>query len=178
MLRGWRTTATMAPILHTVAAAIAWGGWQPPAPAPDLPADPTSRQWRTAAKRNAFRVRERRGDMIGVHVIDLQRSLDYAHNPQPGAEALGQRASPRPHDRRGHSRRVRIGPRDAWHYQQRWIPPVRVLGGRQELAPSLIVRRLPAPSGPGERALRDQPLRPVDPSVPPQELAGPGIDLA
>jgi hypothetical protein len=181
MLRGWRHAATLAPIVHTVAAAVAWGGWRPPAPAPDLPADPTSRQWRKATKRNAFRSRERRGDMIGVHVIDLQRSLDAAHNPPgPVAEPPGQRASPRPHDRRGHSRRVRIGPRDAWHYEQRWIPPVRVLGGRQELAPPLTVRRLPAPADLAARRLRDELPRPTDRpglSVAPQELPGPGIEL-
>jgi hypothetical protein len=135
-----------------------------------------------AAKRNAFRVRERRGDMIGVHVIDLQRSLTAAQNsPQPGAESLGQHASPRPHDRRGHSRRVRIGPRDAWHYEQRWIPPVRVLGGRPQLAPPLIVRRLPAPSGPQGHSLNDDPLRSLDRltlSVSPELPAEPGIDLA
>jgi hypothetical protein len=182
MLRGWRTAATMAPIVHTVAAAVAWGGWRPPAPAPDLPDELASRQWRKAAKRNAFRARERRGDMIGVHVIDLQRSLASGQpSAQPGGEAFGQRASPRPHDRRGHSRRVRIGPRDAWHYELRWIPPVRVLGGRPQLAPPLIVRRLPAPSGLSDRPLSDQPLRPLERptlAVSPEGLAGPGIDLA
>jgi hypothetical protein len=175
MVRGWRTAATLAPIVHTVAAAVAWGGWQ--SPAPDLPGDLSARQWRKAAKRNAFRARERRGDMIGVHVIDLERSLAAS---QPGAQAPGQRGSPRPHDRRGHSRRVRIGPRDAWHYEQRWIPPVRVLGGRPQLASPLVVRRLPAPSGPSDGSLRDHPPGPVDrPGLidPPEELAGPGIDL-
>ncbi len=182
MLRGWRTAATLAPIAHTVAAAVAWGGWRPPAPAPDLPGDPASRQWRKTTKRNAFRARERRGDMIGVHVIDLERSLAAAQSSlQPGEESLRQRASPRPHDRRGHSRRVRIGPRDAWHYEQRWIPPVRVLGDRQQLAPPLTVRCLPAPSSIGDRPLNDDPLsslgRPAL-SVSPEELAEPGIDLA
>jgi hypothetical protein len=120
--------------------------------------------------------------MIGVHVIDLQRSLASGQpSAQPGGEAFGQRASPRPHDRRGHSRRVRIGPRDAWHYELRWIPPVRVLGGRPQLAPPLIVRRLPAPSGLSDRPLSDQPLRPLERptlAVSPEGLAGPGIDLA
>src|SRR6266516_3652185 len=182
MLRGWRTAATLAPIAHTVAAAVAWGGWRPPAPAPDLPGDPASRQWRKTTKRNAFLARERRGDMIGVHVIDLESSLAAAQSSlQPGEESLRQRASPRPHDRRGHSRRVRIGPRDAWHYEQRWIPPVRVLGDRQQLAPPLTVRCLPAPSSIGDRPLNDDPLsslgRPAL-SVSPEELAEPGIDLA
>jgi hypothetical protein len=60
MLRGWQTAATLTPIVHTVAAAVAWGGWQAPPPAPHLPGDLTARQWRKAAKRNAFRARERR----------------------------------------------------------------------------------------------------------------------
>jgi hypothetical protein len=37
MLRGWRHAATLAPIAHTVAAVVAWGGWQPPVPHPTCP---------------------------------------------------------------------------------------------------------------------------------------------
>ena len=181
MLRGFRSAATLAPLVHTIAAAVAWGGWRPPAPIPDLPDDRASRLWRKAAKRNAFRARERRGDMIGVHVIDLDRSLAASHHdtPQEPGPAT-QRNSPRPHDRRGHSRRVRIGPRHDWHYEERWIPPVRVLGGRQQLAPPLIVRRLPAPSSLDDRPLRHGHPGPFDhPALGlPEAMGDPGIDLA
>src|SRR6266540_1259313 len=32
VLRGWRTAATLAPLVTNVAAAVAWGTWQPPTP--------------------------------------------------------------------------------------------------------------------------------------------------
>ena len=30
------------------------------------------------------------------------------------------------HLRRGHWRRVRVGPRSDWHYEMRWIPPTMI----------------------------------------------------
>ena len=33
---------------------------------------------------------------------------------------------PAPHSRRGHWRRQRVGPRENWHYELRWIPPTWV----------------------------------------------------
>jgi len=166
MLRGWRSAATLAPIVHTVAAAVAWGGWRPPARSLDLPDPSESRQWRKLARRNAFRTRERRGAAVGVHVIDLERSLARAHGaPRPPPHDPAQRASPRPHDRRGHSRRVRVGPRDDWRYEERWIPPVRVRGTTRQLAPPLIVRRLPPPPSRSPSPVPDR-ARPEPPDHP------------
>jgi hypothetical protein len=108
--------------------------------------NPNSRQWRKAIKRGAFRRREPRGDAVGVHVLDLGRTP--THTPQRGQpvqEPPDQRISPIPHLRAGHFRRVRVGPRDDWHYQVRWIAPTLVRGDQPEQE-RLVVRRLPPPA--------------------------------
>ncbi len=143
VLRGWRTAATLAPLVTNVAAAVAWGTWQPPTTLP-LP-DPHSRQWRKATRRGTFRRREPRGDAIGVHVLDLGRTP--THTPQLrqlGQEPADSRSSPIPHLRAGHFRRVRVGPRNDWHYQVRWIAPTLVRGD-QPAVERLVIRRLPPP---------------------------------
>jgi hypothetical protein len=158
-LRGWRTASTLAPLVTNIAAAVAWGAWQPPAdPLPLLP-DPGSRQWRKAIKRGAFRRREPRGDAVGIHVLDLGRNPSHTLQPQrPGQASTGSRSSPIPHLRAGHFRRVRVGPRDDWHYQVRWIAPTLVRGDQPE-HDRLVVRRLPPPPIP-----RPAPEPPAQPS--------------
>jgi hypothetical protein len=147
LLRGWRSAATLAPLVDNVAAAVAWGTWQQPPPAPDLPADPRNRQFRKALKRNSVRVRERQGALLGVHVLDLGRTIDQAHRDSPAAPPQRpSRASPIPHLRSGHFRRVRVGPRDSFRYEPRWIPPVWVQGDADKAAQRLVVRRVPPPA--------------------------------
>ena len=180
MLRGWQSAATLAPLVHNVAAAIAWGTWQPPAPAPDLPADPRNRQFRKALKRNAIRVRERQGALLGVHVLDLGGTITQAHRDPPtrAGDPPG-RASPIPHLRTGHFRRVRVGPRDRFHYEPRWIPPVWVQGDTDKAAERLVVRRLPTPAAwdPPSRRTVGPPAR--DQQLPPAPGDGAfGIDLS
>lgn len=152
LLRGWRSAAQLAPLVHNVAAAIAWGTWQQPPPAPDLPADPPHRQFHKALKRNAVRVRERQGALLGVHVLDLGRTIAHAHRDNPTRDQAS-RASPIPHLRSGHFRRVRVGPRDHFRYEPRWIPPVWVQGDADKATERLVVRRVPQP------AAWDQPRR-------------------
>jgi len=170
VLRGWRSAATLAPLVTNIAAAVAWGAWQPPTAPLPLPDDPTSKQWRKAIKRGAFRRREPRGDAVSVHVIDLARTATRARSPQePGqATATPGRASPIPHLRGGHFRRVRVGPRDDWRYQVRWIAPTLVRGD-QPSTERLVVRRLPPPPArtqhrdDTERTVSDRQLRRADP---------------
>jgi hypothetical protein len=144
VLRGWRSQATLRPLVDSLAAAVSWGDWQAPRVDLDLPQDPGSRQWRKAVRRGVFRRREPQGAALGVRVIDLERSVVRA----AGLQHLKQgRASPRPHVRIGHYRRVRVGPRSDWHYEIRWIPPVGVLGyDLDTVDPNrLVVHRLPPP---------------------------------
>jgi hypothetical protein len=145
VLRGWRSAATLAPLVTNVAAAVAWGAWQPPPALLPLPNDPESRQWRKAVKRGVFRRREPRGDAVGVHVLDLGRTATHARQiPDPGETTTAGRNSPIPHLRGGHFRRVRVGPRNDWHYEVRWIAPTLVRGD-QPAAERLVIRRLPPP---------------------------------
>jgi hypothetical protein len=155
VVRGWRSAAQLvplvsniaaqlAPLVTNVAAAVAWGAWQPPTTLLPLPTDPSSRQWRKAVKRGVFRRREPRGDAIGVHVLDLERTTTHQTSTAPDPNTAAARTSPIPHLRRGHFRRVRIGARGDWHYQIRWIAPTLVRGD-QPANERLVVRRLPPP---------------------------------
>jgi hypothetical protein len=175
-VRGWRHAADLAPLVGNVAAAIAWGTWREPPPTPDIPPDLSDRQLRKTLKHNSVRVRERQGALVGVHVLDLGRSIARASpRATPDQPAAG-RGSPIPHLRSGHFRRVRVGPRASFHYEVRWIPPVWVQGDPDRAAQRLVVRRLPPPPtwtqpptrppGPGEQrpalpAHLEQPPRPL-----------------
>src|SRR6266542_1118506 len=74
LVRGYRSAATLAPLVTNVAAAVAWAVWRDPPPTPDLPSDPTARQLRKALKHNSVRVRERQGALVGVRTLDLARN--------------------------------------------------------------------------------------------------------
>jgi hypothetical protein len=146
-VRGWRRFADLGPLADNVAAAVAWALWRrPPSPA-EIPPNLPDRQLRKALKHNSVRVRERQGALVGVHVLDLGRTLTHAgsraEDRQPPAAGRG---SPIPHLRSGHFRRVRVGPRASFHYETRWIPPVWVQGDADRAAQRLVVRRLPPPA--------------------------------
>jgi hypothetical protein len=191
VLRGWRSAATLAPLVTNLAAAVAWGAWQPPATPFPLP-DPDSKQWRKAIKRGVFRRREPRGDAVGVHVLDLGRTTPAEPSANDGQPSAAGRGSPIPHLRSGHFRRVRVGPRAAFHYQVRWIPPVWVHGDPDRAAQRLVIRRLPPPaawthtpvqelSGPADGghpspASLDKPPRPL-PDHPATDHNPSGIEL-
>jgi hypothetical protein len=189
LVRGWRHAATLGPLVTNLAAAVAWALWREPPPLPELPANPTDRQLRKALKRNAVRVRERRGALAGVRVLDLARNAARARTrpADPDAPRVP-RASPVPHLRAGHFRNVRVGPRDAYHLEPRWIPPTWVRGSLDGGDQRLVVRRLPPPAVWTRRELRPRPSAgdspvppgPVDAEVPspgdpaPRTIADPG----
>jgi hypothetical protein len=62
----------------------------------------------------------------------------------PSAGDGSGRPSPATHLRRGHWRRQRVGPRHAWRYEPRLIPPVLVNPGAGP-GEHVTVYRLPAP---------------------------------
>ncbi len=134
---GLLSRSTLRPVALNLAAAAAWGDWQPPGEI-DLPDDPDSRMFRRELRRSAFRRREPTGAAIGVRVIDARRRERRTSRHAPGTHA-----SPVTHHRRGHWRRQRVGPRDAWHYERRHVPPVIVNPGHE--SGIVTVYRLPDP---------------------------------
>jgi hypothetical protein len=167
LVRGYRSAATLAPLVSNVAAAVAWALWRDPPPIPpELPRDFTDRQFRKAFKRNSIRVRERQGGLVGIRVLDLARNATRETPTEP-EDPGPQRASPVPHMRAGHFRRVRVGPRGDFHYEPRWIAPTWVRGDLDRADQRLVIRRVPSPATWSRRDLR--PDRQVD-----AEHPGPG----
>jgi hypothetical protein len=112
----------------------------------------------TSAALGMLASRPPRGDAVGVHVLDLGRTSTVRHAAMEPTTGTAGRHSPVPHLRGGHFRRVRVGPRQEWHYEVRWIAPTLV-GGEQPDPNRLVVRRLPAPlMGGQERGGREQPI--------------------
>jgi hypothetical protein len=144
MLWGRRSLATLGQLADNLAAAVAWGDWKPPDPPPPLAAAPGSRPWRKAMKTGRFRRAQQRGTFAGVHVLDLSgpRSAPAA---RPAGDGEAQRASPITHTRRGHWRRVRVGPAEDWHHEGRWIAPTLVNPGGPPPSGRTVVYRLPVP---------------------------------
>jgi hypothetical protein len=145
LVRGFRSAATLAPLVTNVAAAVAWAVWRDPPSMADLPADPSPRQLRKALKHNSVRVRERQGALVGVRMLDLARNTARASRADREGPGL-RRASPVPHMRSGHFRNVRVGPRNDFHYEPRWIPPTWVRGDLDGADQRLVIRRVPPPA--------------------------------
>jgi hypothetical protein len=139
-IHGRLSRSTLAPLVTHLALAVQWGSWEQPAGRLRLPPDPGSRAWRKAANTGRFRREERRGALVGVRVLDTERTRQAGK----AATTESPRASPATHLRRGHWRRVRVGPRADWHYEGRWIPPALVNPGGAP-APGVPVYRLPLP---------------------------------
>lgn len=139
-IHGRLSRSTLAPLATHLALAVQWGSWQQPPGQLELPPDPGSRAWRKATNTGRFRREERRGALIGVRVLDTERTRSAGR----AIATETSRASPAAHLRRGHWRRVRVGPRANWHYEGRWIPPTVVNPGGAPM-PGLPVYRLPLP---------------------------------
>jgi hypothetical protein len=140
-VEGLLSRSRLGPLAQNLAAAVAWGDWQAPETGLALPPDMTSGAFRDAIARGAFRRQEPRGIFGAVRVLDARRMYERRAQGRP---AEGEGTSPVTHLRRGHWQRYRLGPRDDWHYEPRWIPPVVVnpgvsSGGR------VTVYRLPTP---------------------------------
>jgi hypothetical protein len=145
LVRGYRSAATLAPLVTNVAAAVAWAVWRESPPMPDLPGHATLRQFRKAFKRNSVRVRERQGAFVGVRTLDVARNAARSPSSDRDRDGPG-RASPIPHMRSGHFRNVRVGPRADFHYEPRWIPPTWVRGDLEAVDQRIVVRRIPSPA--------------------------------
>jgi hypothetical protein len=158
---GRLSCSTLQPLAVNLAAAVAWGAWRTPAGV-ELPGAPGSRAWRKAVRRGTVRRADRRGGLAGVRVLDIARMRQPTRS-QPHSAGAEPRPSPVTHLRRGHWRRVRVGPRDAWHHEGRWIPPAVVNPGGPPKR-TVTVYRLPAPDAPA--ASRHQPASLAQPAPP------------
>lgn len=137
LVPGLRSCCGWADPVHSLAAAVAWADWtaEPPLRLPGL-----LRRDLRQLRRGPMRRAEQAGALANVRVIDA-RPVKSAEAAEPG----GGHASPVAHLRRGHWRRVRVGPKRDWRYQGRWIAPTIVNPDHGSLRP--VVYRLPKPNG-------------------------------
>lgn len=143
LVAGYLSRSAFGGLARAAAATVAWGGWLPPTERLVMPSDPRAR--RRVVQTSSFRRKEPHGAVAGVRVLDAARTVPTT---VVGSEAAGRaaldRLSPVPHWRKPDVRRYRIGPRDAWHYEERKI-------GRSRVMPSGPVRsgdviwRIPRP---------------------------------
>jgi hypothetical protein len=128
-------------LLHYVAtnlaAAVAWGQWTSPT-LDDLP-DAGDPRFRDVIRSSKFRKREPDGAALGVHILDVKRTI----GTRTKSNDTGTHASPATHTRRAHWNRYRVGPRDDWHYERRFIPRTIVNPGHHD--ERLTIYRLPLP---------------------------------
>jgi hypothetical protein len=111
LVPGSRHRSPLAPALGNIDAAVCWAGWDP--------TDDSPPEVRHTRRRRARRTQPANAAAQPV-VIKSARRVRRVGRGVGGATA--------PHQRRGHWRRQRIGPRDEWHYEPRWIPPT-IVGG-------------------------------------------------
>lgn len=137
LVEGALDQSTLRPIAEALAAYVSWGDWKAPDPTDPLP-DTSTREFRKRAKSSAFKRAERRGQFSDVHVL-------AAHHATAAVSHRSESEGPtvRTHYRRGHWKRVRVGPRDNWSYQRRRIAPVIVNAGQDPVADLVRVYRLP-----------------------------------
>ena len=120
MASGLASQSLLGGLARIVAATVAWGRWGTPAVPLDIDRD--DRSIRRAARTGAWRRREPHGALAGVHVIDVAETVPRAAGAAGRANAEEmERMSPVPHWRRPHVRRVRVGPRSEWHYEEREV---------------------------------------------------------
>lgn len=124
MVPGLRSQSSLAPLLSNIDIAVSWAGW-----------DPTDDSPPEARKARRSRSSSRPSPETAERVVDVRarKRLHYGQAQNAGPSTT-------PHKRRGHWRRQRIGPRDAWHYEIRWIHPTLVGGSLQPDKPERIYR--------------------------------------
>ena len=125
---GKRSGAAICDLIANVAALIVWATWSEPN-SWSLP-DPADRKaFRSTTNTSKFRKAEPRGEVAGVRLFDVG-----GIGPAAGGGRKASHTSPVGHLRRGHLKRVRVGPRSGWHYEIRRIRPT-VVHGRDGVPP-------------------------------------------
>lgn len=139
LLPGDLSRATLQPLVANLAAAVGYGRWREPGEMPEaiIEAGDSPEGLAKAFKKGAVRSRaEPRGALTRVWVLDSNAMTQPSRPPQGGTHA-----SPVAHMRRGHWRRTRVGPRDEWWYETRWIPPTVVNAGSKDEVRRVAVYR-------------------------------------
>lgn len=148
VIEGRISRSPLAPLVHSLAAAVAWGPWKAPDPATAALVPDDREGIAAVAKRGAIRRKAKHADLHGVHVVVLR-----PRSPRAGkrtGEAGGRTVLP--HLRRRHWRNVRVATRDEsgaivgdvhgvhgvdWLYEGRLILPTVVNGGLGEPRPTV-----------------------------------------
>jgi hypothetical protein len=181
VMTGRLSRSILRPLVENVAAAVGWAHWLVPRASLPLTEELGSRMWRKKLKRNVYQQDERKGVLGGVRVLDVGKH--QAEQPRSGAAGAGaMRASPVTHNRRGHWRRVRVGPRDDFTYRPVYIP-FTVVNPRGTRSDAVTVYRLPTPQealarveSRDRRTMRSARSElPADPAAPPRRPARPVI---
>ncbi len=129
--------AGWANVVHLLAAIISWGVWTAPEPlAIDLDGDRAARR---SIRKGRLKRLEEAGGLAGVLILDAKR-----RPAPPSSPPVGTHASPIPHVRSGHFKRVPVGPREEQRREIRWIAPTMVnpTGAGSDM---IRVYRLPSP---------------------------------
>lgn len=124
---GRRSKSVLNPMLENIAAGVCWGGWSR-----DLAEPPTIRR---AASRGRLDAGAPHDVASTVHEVRIHARRNDRYST---SEAAG--AGRTPHVRRGHWRRSRVGPRDDWHYEWRWIDATYVGGAPPPDSPRTVYR--------------------------------------
>ncbi len=143
VVEGRLSVSLLGTIGASLAAAVAWAGWDSPPSArgDDLPTD--RRELRKLAKTSAFRKSEKRGAFAGVHVLTVQDTVAVDRRVDRPAATNRRTAT---HWRVGLWQRYRVGSRDNWHYERRHKPPRIINAGLDPLEDLVRVYRLPTRS--------------------------------
>ena len=119
LILGRRSLASWTSVTDLLSAIVSWGDWIAPEPLTiDLGGDRTARR---AIRKGKARRLEEAGGLANVLVLDAKRRA-----VRPTTSPTGTHASPIPHARAGHYRRVRVGPREEERREIRWIHPTIV----------------------------------------------------
>ena len=139
-----RTWSTGSPFLADQAkpdgdtSLISFGTWSTAAP---LAAPPVGahRSVMRELRKGVTKKLEENGGLAGVQLLTVK-----PRTPTATRSGEGTHASPVTHPRRGHFRRVPVGPRNDNQHEVRWIPPVIVNPGAQGTG-RIHIYRLPRP---------------------------------
>lgn len=143
---GRRSRAHFGPVAGHIACLASWGNWTEPGPRPANIPETGTRDWRRFTNTNKYRRAANKGVLDGIHILDLGRH--QTRDPEEPETSDDTGRTVRPHLRRGHWRGVRVGPRDDWHHEPRWIAPTVVAGDPGDVDHSReTIYRLPDPPG-------------------------------
>lgn len=144
---GELSRSLLAPLALVVAATVSWGSWTSP-PLPPRIDGLSGRARRRALQGRAGRRAIEAGALADVRVLNVKKTAPTVSGAaeQDAANILNG-LSPAPHWRRPHIRRVRVGPKESWHFETRQIRRVLVMPHGPVRSGDLIWR-IPAPKPP------------------------------